>query len=102
MNVNNHGIFLVRFVIGGIDQPSLNLEALVRPLDVFALAPCRLHAVVQMRDLLEIVEFPRPHLWSALERASDKRHSARRTRHRESHSLSPYANCIGEDSLDTR
>ena len=54
MHADDERVLLRGIVVGGIEQPALNVEAFVGVLDRFGLAPGGLDRVVEVGDLFEV------------------------------------------------
>jgi hypothetical protein len=66
-------VFFAGVVVGGLDEPSLHIEAIIFPGDGFGLAPCGFEVVVVVGDLFEVAQRTRPDLGRVCERAADER-----------------------------
>src|ERR1041385_9167459 len=68
-----HGIFFARIKILGVEQPALQIETLILPVNVFGLSPCRFEISVARGDLLPLSEGAGPDLRRCGERLPDER-----------------------------
>src|SRR5262249_24470692 len=71
VDLDNHGIFLRRIEITRIDEPALDVVAVVFPVNPSGFAPGWFHGRVAMRDLTPVADRARPDLRRIAERVAD-------------------------------